>query len=205
MHNNIRSINKNFDELQILLSQFDSNFDLIALSETWRICNHENFKLEGYDTLYNDGNINQNDGVIVFIRNSLNYNYQIININQIKCIKLYITVYDKVFGVNVLYRPPSVDIEDFNINFRNFLAQYCKNQNEIIVGDININLFEDSPYVNTYLNNLYEFGFLSCIDGYTRYESKSCIDHIFLKSKINLDKIFPVVLETTITDHHTII
>lgn len=36
------------------------------------------------------------------------------------------------------------------------------------------------------------------------WESKSCINGIFIKTKMNQTKIIPLILETTITDHFSI-
>lgn len=44
-----------------------------------------------------------------------------------------------------------------------------------------------------------QLGFSSCINKRTR--TKSCIDHIFIKTRLNLDKLLSVVLNSKITDH----
>lgn len=206
-HNNIRSISKNFDDLQVVLSQFEFYFDIIALTETWNIYNHDNFKLNGYNTIYNFGEFNQNDGILVFIKDSLNYEFEIINIGIIKCLRISIKAKTRTYFVTVIYRPPSTDIDDFNLEFCNYLNHRCIYQNEIIIGDININIIQDSIHATCYLNNLYQAGFLSCINDYTRVQDNytSCIDHIFIKTKVNKNEITPIILETTITDHFSII
>lgn len=49
IHLNIRSIQKNFEELEAFLSEFTSEFECIALSETWKIENIQLFQLRGYN------------------------------------------------------------------------------------------------------------------------------------------------------------
>lgn len=207
IHNNIRSVRKNFDDFQVLLQRLNVNFDLIAFSETWKLVNHENFELAGYTTLYNFGDFNQNDGVLVFIKNSLNFTYEIINIDQIKCLRICIKKMPKNYFVTVIYRSPASDVESFNINLNTYLTEKCIYQDEIILGDININILEDTATVNNYLNNMYQAGFLQCINDYTRIQNdhKSCIDHIFMKTKINKNEIIPIILESTVTDHFSVI
>lgn len=50
IHINIRSIRQNFESLQYFLSQFESKFDVIALTETWldSKTNQEDYNIEGY-------------------------------------------------------------------------------------------------------------------------------------------------------------
>lgn len=67
-HVNIRSISKNFDELNILLDSLKTKFDIIVLSETWQIKDIDVFHLNGYTIEYSVGNLNQNDGVAIFIK-----------------------------------------------------------------------------------------------------------------------------------------
>lgn len=207
LHNNIRSVGKNFDDFQILLERLNCNFDLIAFSETWKLANHKNFELTGYTTLYNFGDFNQNDGVVVFIKNSLNFTSEIINIDQIKCLRICIKTKPRNYFVTVIYRSPASDVDSFNINLNTYLTERCIYQDEIILGDININILEDTATVNNYLNNMYQAGFLPCINECTRIQNghKSCIDHIFIKTKINKNEITPIVLESTVTDHFSVI
>lgn len=89
-HNNIRSITKNNDEFQITLSEFGHMFDCIVLSETFRVDNVDIFNIPGYNIIYNEGEINKNDGVIIYIKTNINYNYEIVYIDQIKAINLTI-------------------------------------------------------------------------------------------------------------------
>lgn len=206
-HTNIRSLYKNFNELQILLNHLNVNFDIIALSETWKLDGIEYLNLTNYESLYNLGDINKNDGAVVFIKSTLTYNSEIITIGNLKCIRICIYKKPKHFYVTVLYRLPSINIENFNIKFNSYLDQHCIYENEIIVGDTNINILKTTDvHVAEYLNNLYSHGFNSYINEYTREEndSKTCIDHIFVKTKINKTLLNSLILETTITDHYSI-
>lgn len=78
IHTNIRSISKNLNELLALLASLKVSFDIIVLSETWHIDDHKNFDINDYVTYYNQGNINQNDGTIAFVKNSLHHECDII-------------------------------------------------------------------------------------------------------------------------------
>lgn len=207
-HNNIRSLQRNFEDLQILLCNINIEFDVIALTESWVLNEIEHINLINYDTVYNYGNINKNDGVVAFINSHLNYNVEIINIGVVKCLRICINKQRNILYLTVLYRPPSLNVAEFIGQFDNYLETCCVNQNEVIVGDININLLNENDRNTTdYLNILYAHGFVSCINDYTREQNnhKACLDHIFIKTQINKNKVIPLILETTITDHFAVL
>nr|CAI5826526.1 unnamed protein product [Callosobruchus analis] len=74
-------------------------------------------------------------------------------------------------------------------------------------GDINVDILSDTSISNDYLNMMSENNYNSMINGYTRIqgESKSCIDHIFLKTQESDENFNPILLNYTITDHHPIL
>lgn len=111
----------------------------------------------------------------------------------------------RTFNISALYRPPAPNINNFIEDFGNYIRQHCMKQNEIIIENLNVNILEETNINTIYLNILYEKGFISCINEYTRSQqnSRSCIDHIFIKTKINPAKMIPIVNESTITDHNS--
>lgn len=72
-HLNIRSIRKIFDELCILLSGLDVGFDIIILTETWLTHDFTVFDIAGYTKVIKPTKFNKCDGIIVYIKNELNY------------------------------------------------------------------------------------------------------------------------------------
>lgn len=76
-HVNIRSIAKNLDELNVFLHQFERKFDIIVLTETFKLPDITLFALPGYSMLYNWGEINRNDGVIVYMRENVKFDCEI--------------------------------------------------------------------------------------------------------------------------------
>ena len=109
-----------------------------------------------------------------------------------------------------VYRPPSTCPEEFILELNTYLNN-CTNENDlhIFIGDINIDLLSKEKMVEEYLNILYEKGFKSAINNRTRIQNntESCIDHLFIKSNntINNYKCMPIILETDITDHFSIV
>ena len=166
MHNNIRSIAKNFEELSFLIYSFNYCFDCLILTETFKLYNTDIFNIPGYDLLYNQGDFNKNDGVIIYIKSDLNYTYEVINIGVIKVIKLNLQIHNKTIQVVALYRSPL----SCPITFNYQLEQYLINTEEkcdinLLVGDIYINVLEKNvEYCQEYLNTLSEFGYTSAIN-----------------------------------------
>lgn len=208
-HNNIRSINKNFDELQIFLSNITTNIDCIVLTETWNIPNPELFSLNGYKLVYNEGRLNQNDGVVVYLKSVYEYTHKIIHLNDNRVIQIKIILGNKnTLVVNAIYRSPSTDLNEFNISLQEFLKFNDTKDTtySIFIGDMNIDILGNDEYCQEYLSIMSEFGYLSTINCKTRVQNNNgtCIDHIFLKSKKDItNQIMPLVIQTNITDHYT--
>lgn len=204
-HMNIRSISKNIDELSVFLEQFEQDFDVIILSETFQILDLNLFKKIGYDVLYNEGKVNRNDGVLIYVKSNIKYAYTIKLISETNAIKLNISLANKKINITALYRSPSTCPHNFNRHLLNYLNDEEKVDINILVGDININIHSDSDFAQDYLNILNSNGFISYINKCTRIQDnqKSCIDHFFIKTHV--DKIYPIIYEENITDHYPII
>ena len=75
-HTNIRSLNKNFECLENFLSNLESKFDIVSLSETWAATRSKLSKkliLSGYHPIEEIAGYSQNSGCGVYIINNLNY------------------------------------------------------------------------------------------------------------------------------------
>lgn len=209
LHNNIRSITKNYNEFTAFLSQFSNQFDCIVLSETWNILDTSMFQISGYDILYNGGNYNKSDGVVVYVRDSLNYTYCVKNVANTSVMQINIEKGNKIIKVIALYKSPSINISAFNTDLKIFLDNLGPSDYAILIGDTNIDILStDNIDVEEYLDILNENGFISQINKYTREQkySKSCIDHIFLKSTTPDSKINSIssIIQSNVTDHYTI-
>ncbi|KAJ8970980.1 hypothetical protein NQ317_003851 [Molorchus minor] len=194
IHFNIRSAQKTLQSLQICLI-------VIICTETWQIPNIKLIQLEEYTTIYNEASYNQCDGTIIFIRNNIehvDFNFQ--KISDISLINLTFCLNNKLCNIYAMYRPPSTNINDYI----DALEIYLQHQNL----NYDHNIFEKSLESENYLNTLAEFGFHPVINDYTRIQgdSKSCLDHIFIRSKGDFDDlILPLIVQTSITDHFPVL
>lgn len=196
---NIRSIKKNLEEFLIVLGNLQSDIDCIVLTETRTVLDVSLFNIPGYNILYNESTFNQNDGVIVFLKDSYSFNYEIEHLHKnMKAIIIKINVTKSISAiVTAVYRSPDSDVNEFIDNLHTLLERVNKNiaDIKIFTGDINIDLLKTSDMATSqYLNNLHEFGYVSTINEPTREqgESKSCIDHIFLKTN-EYERVLPTV------------
>ena len=151
---NIRSLNKNFDNLKILLNSLSFDFKIICLTETWckdkNISNNSLFQLPNYRVIHQIRNNNCNGGgVCIFIHESLNFklrndlsacddNSEILSIEIINRTT-------KNIIINTIYRPPVGKIKPFKNTLKDILSKNSKsNKTRYLVGDLNLNVIDYS-------------------------------------------------------------
>lgn len=208
LHTNIRSILKNFDEFLVFISAIKRSFDIIVLSETWKVQQVDLFEIEGYKMIYNYGDLNQNDGIIVYLKKNIEFTYNVVQIGDIKAIHLELSGLEEKICITAIYRSPSTCPLLFVQELENYLKAIQKNfVLHVIVGDININILQETNYAQEYLNMLSKEGFTSQVNKHTRVQKtqRSCLDHIFTKTYIKQSKVTPIIVEDGITDHFPII
>lgn len=201
MHKNIRSIRKNFDELQILMKYLNINLHILILTECWINQKYLNLEIPGYTTYSSLNNIKQNDGVIVYIKNEIKAEVEEIIVANANCLKIKIGKEKVILAV---YRSPSTrNIDPFLKSIDEELCLLKDTKNIFFIGDININILENGhPKKIQYLQMLASHGLESLINVPTRKvdDTQSCIDHIMSKTKEITQN---VVFNSTITDHYT--
>lgn len=203
---NIRSIHCNFDDLIANMSCFNFETDVIILTECRLDPNKPIPTLTNYHSYVTTRQLNQNDGVVAYIKDTLKASVTELSLSHATCLQINI-LNNIILGI---YRSPS------NTNaepFINSLAHHLDNlnsekRNVVVAGDININLkpkhTEQTYELNnrtSYLNMLSGHGILSGHTLSTR--ESSCLDHFMLKINRKRHTAFIAILRTTITDHRT--
>lgn len=221
LHQNIRSARKNFDQLLVFLQYCNIRYDVIVLSEAW-LAEKDSFQFQipGYSVFYGFNKYNKCDGLVLFTKVELSADVSVVSeVVGANVLKLHFS-YRNVFNyyISCCYRPPSCSADDYveslALYLENFQTLSCQNVVHILLGDINIDIssiFDENEnkivpsHVTDYLNLLASNGFLSAINTYSRVSlnSKSCIDHIFVKSKFSVDRMVGVVFASSITDHYS--
>ena len=137
-HINACSLNKNFDDLQHLLSCTKKNFDIIAISEI-RIIKQasllNNLNLDNYCFEFTPTETSA-CGTLLYIANHLSFkcrnDLNIYKKNELESTFIEIVNPKKSnILVGVIYRHPSMDLADFNCNYLNKLSEnISKEQNQ---------------------------------------------------------------------------
>ena len=107
LHNNIRSISKNFDEFKCYLHRLSPRPDCIIFTETFMIDDLSIYALDGYNILYNEGNYNKNDGTVIFIRIGLQYSHRVIQLGQLRLLGVRFAYDGLNYEIVAAYRSPS--------------------------------------------------------------------------------------------------
>ena len=195
---NIRSINHNLPGFMTILHRSAIDWDIIVLTECWlsKVSNVPNF--DGYNHCATTHNRTQNEGVIIYTKDSLNTQFDEPIFLEANCITAKINNTTLIISI---YRPPAhSNISNFLQSLNNILITATNFQNIIICGDINIDIKTDTKDRNSslYLDLLAFHGFLPAHTLPTHINS--CLDHFILKTKFNAQVL---IAQTTLTDHYT--
>jgi hypothetical protein len=206
LHNNVRSLKKNLENLQNhLLSEFNFQFNIIGVSET-RIVDQKPLdfnpdipcnRFEYVPTPLSAG------GVGMYIMNSINY--RIIDIYFQALWIEFTMARNQSFVCGVVYRQHNDPTK-----FLDYLSETLYNFNQssktvCIMGDFNIDLlkYDTCTYSKEFLHYLYSSAFFPTISKPTRIygESATLIDNIIL-NKPEYDLVTGNIV-SDISDHYT--
>lgn len=180
--------------------------DIIVLSEIWINDDEtDQYSLTNYNMFIKCNNTYRAGGIAVFVSNQItSIPLDIENKITADYIHLQITLSCQLqIDILAIYRLQEFPINTFTNELISILS-LINSSNLIVIGDLNINILDQSPSVDDYLIKLASQGMQSLINEPTRITdlSKTCIDHIFYRTKINSKHVFESsVISTCITDH----
>ena len=161
-HINIRSIPKNLQKLDYLLTELDHRFSIIAISESWlKSYNKTLYDIRGYshETVIREDR--PGGGVSMFIDTTLNYKVRdnlIIDIRDVNL--LFIEIHKTEFNtkrniiVGVCYKPPHVSSFEFIDKMDVLLETILRENTHVYIsGDFNINTLQLSEAGNAIGND----------------------------------------------------
>jgi hypothetical protein len=185
------------------METLNKKFDVIVLGETWRV--DVFVYLDGYSVFKTEERINQNDGLVVYVSDSLNACVDQVQVGDVYGLTVDFKIGSKMFSLLTVYRSHDSSLECFTSHLKIFYENLKRNTSYLFIGDTNVNLMVGSDRVEKYLDVLYEAGFVSAISKPTREDggSRSCIDHVFVNHS-NWEQIRTAVVHTGITDHHSV-
>lgn len=129
---NIRSINKNFEDLCIHIDNINIKFDMIVLTEAWiglKDIDFNRFQIPSYSNYFTSRPKNQNDGVFIFIKYDIK-NIQVtdLNLSSISCLEISILIDVGKLTIYAIYRSPNDNIDDYLTELENDIFTRTINQ-----------------------------------------------------------------------------
>ena len=188
--------------LELMLTRLKFDCDVLILTECWISTSTVIPKLPGYRSSATKNNTKQNDGVVVYFKDHLNFTTQEPQFIDGNCLLM---LSDQDTAIISLYRSPSVkNIDTFLVSLNDILLKLSAFKNVLIVGDINIpiNFDKIDSSGERYLTLAASHGLLPAHTSITREASGTCLDHILAKSQFPILTIIP---DTTLTDHFPVL
>ena len=202
---NIRSLNKNFEQLKQIATEFKT--DIIALSEIWNP-DTKALKIPNYHEIIAKSRPHtKGGGVGLYLTKNIKYERHT-EINNLKLQKLEligvkIKIWDnQKLNIIAAYRPPNSDIKETFSDLETLLST-INNEPTIITGDFNINVGNKNALSNKYLNQLQNYNMTQTVKTSTRItaNSKTTIDHVIS----NQHAIATIVTHLSLSDHQILI
>ena len=159
----------NFDCLATTLQTFKNKSSLIGIAETNTSASNDNlYTLDGYSSICMEKieNKKKGSGVAMYIRDDIPYVRfdELSTVNKdIEILFAKLLLKETSIFVGVLYRPPNRDVHNFNDQFLDIISKFKKSDKICILGDYNINLFEESVPMKKFEENFMCTGFLPTI------------------------------------------
>jgi len=202
LHQNIRSLRRNFDHFILHINSLDRMPDFIFVSEIWIYSNEINdFKIPGYKFLAATNDTYSSGGVGVFVKTIFDCHAVACVMSAADVIELKCTVGKISFTFFCIYRLHSKPLDSFLTEF-DALLKNKNSQNLLLVGDFNLNLLNDCDSVDSYNAILSKNGLYSFLNETTRNASGTCIDHILGRFNLSQTHFDCYNIDIGISDHN---
>ena len=147
---NIDGNASNFDSLLTTLQAMKSEFSIIGLDEINADSSiSETYKIPQFNSVYLDkiNDKKKGSGVAMYIHDSLDFNTMesISKCNSdIESLFISINSTKSPIHIGTVYRPSSGNLKKFFCEFKTLISSFDKKDKVIIMGDFNINMFNDN-------------------------------------------------------------
>lgn len=198
---NVRSMAKNFDSFVITLKRLSFNCDVLVLTECFLSKLPSVPSLHGYYPHVTKNVVNKNDGVVVYVRDTLKVAVYEPPCRDCTCLVIKIGGHTAIIGV---YRSPSFKcIDNFVQSLNDILAELTSFRNISIAGDINIDI-RDGEITKSHMEYLNVCSYHGLLPAHTlpTRNDKTCLDHIILKTKAPA---LTLILDSSVTDHQAVL
>ncbi len=211
-HNINRLVNK-LDQLRLFLDSDVPPLDVYCISETFvtSIVEDHYLNVNGYSMVRKDRQHKQGGGLIMYIRNGVNYRRRLdIECADLEIICIEIKLPNKSILLSTVYRPPNNDsqsVQHWLHHMEESLYQmYSENKPTVLMGDTNIDLISDHTDVlkSSWINITTDMELNQIITEPTRTtdSTSTLIDHIYVSP--DLPVLHSMVVNYAISDHFPI-
>ena len=186
---NIRSFNANIDEFRVFISHLNVTPKVLVVTETW--FSHDTCQnLPGYNSFHSTRLSGRGGGVSVYVKENIlckSLPELCVCNNTIESCSLELNFKNEKISLIGVYRPHSDSEENFTNTLCEMLESTNLRQTCVLLGDLNINLLNDSPETEVFVNSVQSLGFFNLIVKPTRFcpsnnSAPSLLDHIWLNS-----------------------
>ena len=185
---NIRSFHSNHDSFFAALQSDSSYPEVLVFCETW--FSEDNLvNIPNYNSFHTFRPDNRGGGVSVYVRDTL-FSTCIIDLSfqnpTIETCSVQLTINRIKYYIIGIYRPHSDSVPNFIEALTLILNNpIIKDKNCILLGDLNINILNETQTNNDFVNLLHSLSFLPCITKPTRFPNidghrPSLLDHIWI-------------------------
>ena len=176
---------------------------VVAFTETWlnNSINDEEIEIDGYKIVRRDRLSGSGGGVCFYIRNDISFNIiDVLSAGDSESLWINLLLpRSKPIIVGVIYRPPKSN--RFIEKLSDILDTLKKDDEIILLGDINICLFQNSPLAKKYIDLLSLHGFSQLIKDATRVTPtcSSLLDHVVCNNENKISQ--SGIIDLGISDH----
>jgi len=204
-HVNIRSFNRNSDELFVFINQLKRKPDILVLTETWFSGNYVE-DIYGYRAHHIFRDLKRGGGVSIYIKECYKgtlipeYSYVGENFEICSCV---VSIGMRRLVIHGIYRPPDRDIRNFTDELSILLSNARCSEDVFLVGDLNIDLANpnDSESEFIYMCQASSFAPLIYVPTHITPGRSSCLDHFWYNQLYDVNS---GVFEVDISDHYPI-
>lgn len=205
---NIRSLRTGFTSLLTTINNTINKLTIIVLVET-NITDNENdlYSINGFNSIFLNRGGN-GGGIAVYIKDNIAFTTISLNVKSFEVIQIDLNFDNQIVSLLSIYRPPSSNIKEFLNEIDKTINTINKKQELIIVGDMNIDILKQNNITIKYIDMILSYGLQCVIKEVTREDinknTRTCIDHLFVRNFKQTTHLHAAVIKTTISDHYSI-
>ena len=141
---NIRSLNKNLSNLQVFIKGLEVKPCIIVCTETRVLDHYKYFALDEYKIYYNNSKINVTDGVVIYVKNHIIENSEIVNEGRLCILESSIKLDNSnKLVISALYRAHDLPKTEFVYELKKYLKSKRNIKNHLVMGDYNIDILKN--------------------------------------------------------------